>query len=658
MKKILSGITVSFVLIAGLSFLAFDINPEVILKKALEAYGEGNFKTASSYFRRYLSSSGVLKDYVLYWQADSLKKIERENESLELYEKVPAASPIRLRAVEELLDIHKKRKDWLNSISLARERIALERDVEIEIILQKEAVEMGYLYGKSEAALDNFRKMLERFPASKETLGAIEKYGDFYSFEGDAIPKAKVYLNHRQFEKALECLKNREDRDSLVLDAEAYYGLKDYNRAISIMEKLTAASDDDNLKIRSADMYLATSQKEKGLSIFEKLASEKKGTVSACTSLWKLLNFWKEKDDVEKARIYCRNLREGYRHFAITDRAIWIEGWMNLTGKNYDEAERVWKTYYEIPRKSREKLSALYLIAWMKKAPDNPDNKETKEIYERIASLYPDTYYGLEALKVISFVPSVSEPEVKLGELQENEFERARLLLRFDRIEEVIFELEALKQKRYNDINLRYNLAALYGRAARFNDAMHEAEGLIDFFKESGKWPGFLHVSNRKLLEMSFPKFYKDEVKMRAEEFGLDENLIYAVMREESRFNEKDVSSSGAIGLMQILPSTGKWIMERLNIKYRGEADLFDPAVNIQLGCWYLKYLRDKFNGDILLTIASYNGGPGLIERWITNGGMEDRAIAIEMMPRDETKYYCQKVLFSYNMYGKIYGMN
>ncbi len=638
----------------SLPVIAYD--SQECLKKALTAYEEKDFKIARAYFEKYFPASDLLKDYVLFWWADSLKETGKEKEAIRIYNKVAHDSPIRKKAVEEVIGLYKRKGDWVSSINLVRERAALEKNKKLEPMWQKEAVKAGYFVGGSRFAVSNFKRLIENFPETKEALDALEQYGNFYSFKGDGIFRARVYLKHKEFKMALECTSRHAcGRQGRGIAAEAFCGLKDYKQAISILEKLVEEEGGEEFKFRLGEIYLIA-ETRKGLAVLEELVRDKPGTKTACLSLWRLLNYWKRKGDEEKTKIYCKKLREGYRQFSLTDKAIWIEGWMNMSKKNYIEADSVWQEFDTIPRKSREKLSALYLRRWIKLLSNN--RGEAKKIFEKLATLYPDTYYGLEAMNHAGFRAGHASflCEERIGELGEAKyFDRARALIKLGRDEEVTFELEALKGKRYNDINLRYNLSFIYGRANKFSEAIYEAESLIDFFEETGKWPGFVNLSEKELIEINFPRFYQGEVKKRAREFKLDENLIYAVIREESRFNERDVSGSGAIGLMQILPSTAKWIMEKTGLKDITMEDVFKPEINIFLGAWYLRYLLDKFNGDILLAVASYNGGPGLIGRWVEAGGLKDRDIAIEMMPKEETKYFCQKVLFSYHMYGRVY---
>ena len=100
---------------------------------------------------------------------------------------------------------------------------------------------------------------------------------------------------------------------------------------------------------------------------------------------------------------------------------------------------------------------------------------------------------------------------------------------------------------------------------------------------------------------------------------GLGRELVLAVIYTESAFHAFARSPAGAIGLMQILPSTGEALARRLGIPWRGSRTLFDPAANVKLGVAYLDELRERFGG-LPTALAAYNWGPGRIGRWLRSG--------------------------------------
>jgi soluble lytic murein transglycosylase len=128
-------------------------------------------------------------------------------------------------------------------------------------------------------------------------------------------------------------------------------------------------------------------------------------------------------------------------------------------------------------------------------------------------------------------------------------------------------------------------------------------------------------------------------------------------MREESHFNPKTLSRSNAMGLMQILPSTGKWIGPKLGVKRFKNNMLWNPDTNIKFGSWYLKYLADMFKGDLHLASASYNGGQGNVSRKVEKGPYANLPVLerLDKIPLPETRDYFKKVMGSCWNYDRLY---
>lgn len=145
-----------------------------------------------------------------------------------------------------------------------------------------------------------------------------------------------------------------------------------------------------------------------------------------------------------------------------------------------------------------------------------------------------------------------------------------------------------------------------------------------------------------------YPFPYKDIVERVSKEFGIDPALIYAVMKQESLFNERAVSRSNAMGLMQLLEKTARWKARRIAYELK---DIFSPQDNIYLGTAYLRYLLDLWNGDLVKALASYNAGQGAVSRWKDYG---DSYLYIELIPYNETRNYVRKVLRYYYIYKQL----
>lgn len=150
----------------------------------------------------------------------------------------------------------------------------------------------------------------------------------------------------------------------------------------------------------------------------------------------------------------------------------------------------------------------------------------------------------------------------------------------------------------------------------------------------------------------TLPRAYEWLVVPAALKHGLDPNLLLAVMRVESAYQKHIVSYAGAVGLMQIMPRTGQLIAHALGQEQFTPADLLDPKLNLEFAAWYLSSLIRRFDGHLPLAIASYNGGPHNVRRWIqesADGTPLD--VLLERIPFTQTHRYVRKVLVHYQAY-------
>lgn len=158
----------------------------------------------------------------------------------------------------------------------------------------------------------------------------------------------------------------------------------------------------------------------------------------------------------------------------------------------------------------------------------------------------------------------------------------------------------------------------------------------------------------QKVLEYLYPKKYEEYVYKYSKELEVDPLLTFAIIKVESNFEEKVVSKSGAIGLMQLMEKTAEEQARKNNIEYSKEI-LYNPEVNLKLGLNYFKTLLDYFNQNYILAFAAYNAGLGNVEKWIDNGTIKEDCSDIENIPFKETNMYVRKVIKNYEMYKKLY---
>ena len=158
-----------------------------------------------------------------------------------------------------------------------------------------------------------------------------------------------------------------------------------------------------------------------------------------------------------------------------------------------------------------------------------------------------------------------------------------------------------------------------------------------------------------KIWQIFYPLHYKEEVYKVAEQYELDPYLLFSIIKVESKFNNRAVSEKGALGLMQIMPTTGAWAAENISYESFDYDDLYDPKVNIKIGAWYLKYLLSEFNNNLIITLAAYNAGQGNVKRWLSTEIWNGSSDKIDNIPFYETKAYVDRVLTNYQRYKNIY---
>lgn len=146
------------------------------------------------------------------------------------------------------------------------------------------------------------------------------------------------------------------------------------------------------------------------------------------------------------------------------------------------------------------------------------------------------------------------------------------------------------------------------------------------------------------------PIKYQKHINYYSQKFSINPDLLAALIYVESRFEASSKSNQGAVGLMQLMPSTAMWVARKLEKKDFELDDLYDPKTNIELGSWYFSYLRKKFNGDLIKTLAAYNAGEGNVNNWLKNDW--NGKITVDL-PYGETDNFVKRVISTRDHYQK-----
>jgi soluble lytic murein transglycosylase len=156
-------------------------------------------------------------------------------------------------------------------------------------------------------------------------------------------------------------------------------------------------------------------------------------------------------------------------------------------------------------------------------------------------------------------------------------------------------------------------------------------------------------------LWLLYPTPFPVQVLENAMRHNLPPHLVYAMIREESRFDIEAVSRVGALGLMQLMPETGRRVARQMELPEWVEEDLLDPEINVTLGVWYAASLAELSDGNYHWMLAAYNAGPRNARRWFDDAEGESLIRTVDGIDYRETRKYVQRIVESANIYHSLY---
>ena len=285
--------------------------------------------------------------------------------------------------------------------------------------------------------------------------------------------------------------------------------------------------------------------------------------------------------------------------------------------------------YFLMPEQQQQKHRWLYWLA--RSLSEVGRNKVANKIYQNLAK--KRNYYGfLSADKLnLDYDFNASQTESQLSE-QELVNKYPSLL--------AIKELSAIDWK----VNIKKTWYKLLSNADK-KDVEQIAHYMLDLKQHRLAIYTVAKVKKWDDLELRFPTPYKLSVQEASDKNSLDYSWVYGVIRRESSFSPVAISAAGAIGLMQIMPNTARFISKKAGLKGVEYKNLKNPYANIKLGTAYLNYLSKKYNGNRVLATAAYNAGPTNVNSWIPKNKIMSADQWIDTIPFTETRDYVKIVL-------------
>jgi len=340
---------------------------------------------------------------------------------------------------------------------------------------------------------------------------------------------------------------------------------------------------------------------------------------------------------------------------------IWFAGNNFYKQKDYQAAYKVFsRAIYLPPHQDSDRL-----MFWAGKSAEKIGNKDKAiEAFKLTIARHDHSYYGYRAREELekyninikpSAIPEVADIEIEINgdtgltASHEAKYKELMVLKMADQAaEEAEYLVKVLPPDKKEKANIaKYHAYVMKGKFAK---PIYYADKKINEANLSGN----LADVNPRLWRFSYPRGYWQYVNKFAKKYDVDPHLVYAVIREESRFKSRALSRSWAHGLMQVIPSTGRILSRKLGIKY-SRWKMYQPRVNIEMGTYYLAQLVKRFDGNVHLALAGYNGGPVRVKRWKKKYKDFDLDEFIEDIPLYETRNYVKKVMKSFYGYKRVY---
>src|SRR6202140_617082 len=399
-------------------------------------------------------------------------------------------------------------------------------------------------------------------------------------------------------------------------------------------------------------------------------------------------NMYLLKRDYDRAIDYFRELQQRFPKGGHASSAHWKAEWLTFRQGRTDDARKGFEDQIALYPDSAEIPAALYWRARLAEEEGNP--AMARAFYQKLSDRFRNYYYAELGRQRLKALPGPGAGSPKEGPPKEDlpkdgwPQEDGPHYPLLDHVSP-LSSAGKITAAEPPDDNLRVERArllsngALADMAGRGLEAAASQEGgtwappeMARVYQDGGRYdrgieimkratPNYFAVDipdlPRPYWEALFPKAYWTDLRKYSVLNGLDPYLVASLVRQESEFNALALSRANAVGLMQLLPNTGKTVAKQVKLKGYSAPQLYTPAVNLELGTRYFKEMVDKYNGQFEYALAAYNAGTDRVGDWLGQGHYRDPQEFVESIPFTETREYVQAILRNANVYRQLYGM-
>lgn len=419
---------------------------------------------------------------------------------------------------------------------------------------------------------------------------------------------------------------------------------KDAETAFStLLAKKTSREISDESGYWLAKTLDRTGRGEDACSVFSKLAESSATPELADSALFEAAFIRKGQKKGAEALALLKRILLTHPASSLKQSVNWEIAWESYQAGDMKTAANYFKPLTEIEN-FREK--ALYWYGHALSAAG--DSLGAQGAIATLLAEFPFGFYAQSYRKEVKLgTDDVAFPAGTLREMLPLPagFDRVKALITLGLTDEARKELAIAKRKSAGKTGSIPGLARLYLEMEDYNGAYNLLRN---------ERPRRFEKDTIYQWGISYPLVYRDQVAKLAAAHNVPESLVYAIIRAESSFLPTALSPAGAVGLMQLMPSTAATIANGSKGKLDADS-LTNPSTNIRFGVQHLRDLLTLYKGDLVLAIAAYNAGSGNVNRWRKALGALPSDEFVESIPYPETREYVKKVLSSTEIYSRMY---
>lgn len=392
---------------------------------------------------------------------------------------------------------------------------------------------------------------------------------------------------------------------------------------------------------------------DKAIKIIDAIEKELKNKLSLHDIYWLRARMYEEKkqhlqavSELEKA------LLEKATAWKDREKILWTLAWSYFKEKKYPEAEKHLATL--IDNTETTPFARFKYLYWRGEAENRRgDTPMAQKTWERICNEDLFGYYSLLAhFQLKKPLKNYTVPEFKPNLFLNQENEKIFSALKQVEERDLATRLLALQSPNLEDLKKKSasDVATLFYHHSQIQNYKY-------IFAVFNQLPYELQKEIfSQIPRILFPEVYVNEMKEASEKTGMEPELIYSIMRQESSFDPQARSPMDAFGLLQILPEVAKRVAREIKVPFAHYEDLFDEKKNLLIGSHLLKKQIQSFDNKFSLYVASYNASSSAVRNWYkrSQSSENDDIMFIEDIPYEETKAYVKLVMRNFIIYKKL----